>query len=123
MCAKETLNVIKAEVKRIKEQVISSLLTKININDMKVSVKPTLIFCMIDAEICNAVARCESTQNCYLCDAKQNLRARPKTKREKISNEVRELLEIRALAPIDQNAILSESSDIEESESDLEESD
>ncbi|GBO08970.1 hypothetical protein AVEN_208280-1 [Araneus ventricosus] len=31
-----------------------------------------------------------------------NLRARPKTKRGKISNEVRELLEIRAPPPIDQ---------------------
>ncbi|GBM00188.1 hypothetical protein AVEN_176422-1 [Araneus ventricosus] len=46
-----------------------------------------------------------------------------KTKRGKISNEVRELLEIIAPAPIDQEAILSESSDTEESESDLEESD
>ncbi|GBN79412.1 hypothetical protein AVEN_137103-1 [Araneus ventricosus] len=52
-----------------------------------------------------------------------NLRARPKTKRGKISNEVRELLEIRALAPIDQDAIISETSDAEESESDLEEPD
>ncbi|GBN31394.1 hypothetical protein AVEN_105315-1 [Araneus ventricosus] len=51
-----------------------------------------------------------------------NLRARPKTKGGKISKEVRELLEIRALAAIHQDAILSESSDTEESESDLEES-
>ncbi|GBM11349.1 hypothetical protein AVEN_13578-1 [Araneus ventricosus] len=48
-----------------------------------------------------------------------NLRSRPKIKRGKISNKVRELLEIRAPAPIDQDAILSESSDTEESESDL----
>ncbi|GBL75702.1 hypothetical protein AVEN_155009-1 [Araneus ventricosus] len=68
--AEETLNVIKtAEVKRIKEQV-SLLPTKISINDMEVSVKPTLIFCMIDGKICNAVAGCESTQTCYLCGAK-----------------------------------------------------
>ncbi|GBN08166.1 hypothetical protein AVEN_1033-1 [Araneus ventricosus] len=52
-----------------------------------------------------------------------NLRSRPKTKRVKISNEVRELLEIRAPGTIDQDAILSECSDTEESESDLEESD
>ncbi|GBO26461.1 hypothetical protein AVEN_127210-1 [Araneus ventricosus] len=51
-----------------------------------------------------------------------NLRSRPKTKRGKISNEVCELLEIRAPAPIDQDAILSEFSDTEESESDLEDS-
>ncbi|GBM48721.1 hypothetical protein AVEN_248262-1 [Araneus ventricosus] len=53
----------------------------------------------------------------------ENLSARPKPKRGKISNEVRELLEIRAPSPIDQEAILSESSDTEESESDREESD
>ncbi|GBL72728.1 hypothetical protein AVEN_127961-1 [Araneus ventricosus] len=201
MFVKETSNVIKTEVKRIKEQVISSLPTKISINDMEVSVKQTLIFCMIDGKMCNAVAGCESTQTCYLFGAKPSemnderimqkifnrdllslglsplhswirffecilhlsyrleikswpargaenenkvaekknqvqekfkseldpfiakLRVRPKTKRGKISNEVRELLEIRALAPIDQDAILSESSDTEESESDLEESD
>ncbi|GBM64861.1 hypothetical protein AVEN_157111-1 [Araneus ventricosus] len=70
MFTKETLNVIKTEVKRIKEQVIALLPTKININDMKVSVKPMLIFCMIDGKICNAVVGCESTQTCYLCDAK-----------------------------------------------------
>ncbi|GBM76199.1 hypothetical protein AVEN_55038-1 [Araneus ventricosus] len=52
-----------------------------------------------------------------------NFRARSKTKFGKISNEVRELLEIIAPAPIDQDAILSESSDAEKSESDLEESD
>ncbi|GBN16065.1 hypothetical protein AVEN_197256-1 [Araneus ventricosus] len=52
-----------------------------------------------------------------------NLGTRPKTKSGKISNEVRELLELRALAPIDQDVILSESSDTEESESVLEESD
>ncbi|GBM77807.1 hypothetical protein AVEN_142166-1 [Araneus ventricosus] len=52
-----------------------------------------------------------------------NLRACPKIKRGKISNEVRELLDIRVLSPIDQESILSESSDTEESESDREESD
>ncbi|GBN41660.1 hypothetical protein AVEN_13064-1, partial [Araneus ventricosus] len=51
-----------------------------------------------------------------------NLRSRPKTKRGKISNEIRELLEIRAPAPTDQDAILSESSDTDESERDLEDS-
>ncbi|GBL73785.1 hypothetical protein AVEN_230760-1 [Araneus ventricosus] len=70
MFSKETLNVIKTEDKRIKEQVISLLPTKISINDMEVSVKPTLIFCMIDGKICNAVAGCESTQTCYLCGVK-----------------------------------------------------
>ncbi|GBN95109.1 hypothetical protein AVEN_203137-1 [Araneus ventricosus] len=49
-----------------------------------------------------------------------NLRSRPKTKRGKISNEVRELLEIRAPAPINQDAVLSESSDLEESDLDSE---
>ncbi|GBO01152.1 hypothetical protein AVEN_64228-1 [Araneus ventricosus] len=191
MFAKETLIVINTKVKRIKDQVISLLPAKISINDKEVSVKPTLIFCMIDGKICNAVAGYESTQICYLCGAKPsemnderiimqktvnrdllslglsplhtwirflecilhfsyrleikswqveelkiktkwlsrenkfktNLRARPKTKCGKISNEVHELLEIRAPAPIDQDAILSESSNTEESESDLEESD
>ncbi|GBM70347.1 hypothetical protein AVEN_151485-1 [Araneus ventricosus] len=52
-----------------------------------------------------------------------NLRDLPKTKCEKISNEARELFEIRAKALIDQDAILSESSDAEETENDLEESD
>ncbi|GBL76820.1 hypothetical protein AVEN_53480-1 [Araneus ventricosus] len=52
-----------------------------------------------------------------------NLRSRPKTKHRKISNEVHELLEIRAPAPTDQDVYLSESSDIEESKSDFEESD
>ncbi|GBO24771.1 hypothetical protein AVEN_17149-1 [Araneus ventricosus] len=37
---------------------------------MEVSVKPALIFCIIDGKICNAVAGCESTQTCYLCGAK-----------------------------------------------------
>ncbi|GBN31393.1 hypothetical protein AVEN_105314-1 [Araneus ventricosus] len=37
---------------------------------MEVSVKPTLIFYIIDFKICNAVAGCESTQTCYLCGAK-----------------------------------------------------
>ncbi|GBN36511.1 hypothetical protein AVEN_10573-1 [Araneus ventricosus] len=55
MFSKETLYVIKTEVKRIKEQLISLLPTKISINDMEVSVKPTLIICMIDGKICNAV--------------------------------------------------------------------
>ncbi|GBM41033.1 hypothetical protein AVEN_180940-1 [Araneus ventricosus] len=52
-----------------------------------------------------------------------NLRSRPETIRGKISNEARELLEIRARVPFEKDAILSESSDIEESKSDLEESD
>ncbi|GBL76821.1 hypothetical protein AVEN_53481-1 [Araneus ventricosus] len=70
MFAKETLNIIKTEVKRTREQVKSLLPTKISLNDMEVSVKPTLIFCMIDGKICNAVAGCESTQSYYLCGAK-----------------------------------------------------
>ncbi|GBO08969.1 hypothetical protein AVEN_208279-1 [Araneus ventricosus] len=70
MFAKETLSAIKTEAKRIKEQVISLLPTKICINDMEVSVKPTLIFSMIDGKICNAVDGCESTQTSYLCGAK-----------------------------------------------------
>ncbi|GBM16744.1 hypothetical protein AVEN_9343-1 [Araneus ventricosus] len=70
MFSKETLNVIKIEVKSFKVQVISLLPTKISINDMEVSVKPTLIFCMIDGKICNAVAGCESAQTCYLFGAK-----------------------------------------------------
>lgn len=68
--AKETVDVIKTEVNKIKEQATSLLPTKININDLEVSVKPTLIFCMIDGKICNAVAACASTQTCYLCGAK-----------------------------------------------------
>ncbi|GBM64107.1 hypothetical protein AVEN_173261-1 [Araneus ventricosus] len=52
-----------------------------------------------------------------------NLRSCPETIRGKISNEASELLEIRARAPFEKDAILSESSDIEESKSDLEESD
>ncbi|GBM56366.1 hypothetical protein AVEN_56181-1, partial [Araneus ventricosus] len=52
-----------------------------------------------------------------------NLRSRPETIRGKISNEARELLEIRSRAPFEKDAILSESSDIEESKSDLEEPD
>ncbi|GBM99504.1 hypothetical protein AVEN_119782-1 [Araneus ventricosus] len=51
-----------------------------------------------------------------------NLCPCPKPKRGDISNEVCEFLEIRASAPIDQDAILSEFSDTEESESDIEES-
>ncbi|GBM51898.1 hypothetical protein AVEN_186185-1 [Araneus ventricosus] len=73
MFAKETSNVIKTEVKRTKEQVIPSLLTKISIHDMEVSPKPTLKFCMMDGKICNGVAGCESTQTCYLCIAKPNI--------------------------------------------------
>ncbi|GBL68283.1 hypothetical protein AVEN_101541-1 [Araneus ventricosus] len=69
MFSKETLNDIKTEIKTIKEQ-ISLLPTKICINDMEVSVKPTLIFSMIDGKICNAVDGCESTQTCYLCGSK-----------------------------------------------------
>ncbi|GBN51870.1 hypothetical protein AVEN_201368-1 [Araneus ventricosus] len=234
----------RAKFWRIKKQVISLLPTKISINDMKVSVKPTLISCMIDGKICNAVAGCESTQPCYLCGDKPSemnderiikqktvnrnllslglstlhtwirffecvlhlsyrleikswqargaknknnvagkkkktkfkselgllvdmpkqqtgntnvgdtalkhltstykkpenyilesthgtqcpsiyskLTCSSQNKYRKISNEVRELLEIRTPAPIDQDAILLESSDTEESESDLEESD
>ncbi|GBN34861.1 hypothetical protein AVEN_254851-1 [Araneus ventricosus] len=52
-----------------------------------------------------------------------NLRARTKTEHGKIIEKVCELLDIRAPAPIDQDTILSESSDTEESENDLEESD
>ncbi|GBM77806.1 hypothetical protein AVEN_142165-1 [Araneus ventricosus] len=70
MFAKETLNVIKTEFKRIKEQVISLLPTKICINDMGVSVKPTMIFCVIDGKICNPGTKCESTQTIFLCGAK-----------------------------------------------------
>ncbi|GBM51893.1 Retrovirus-related Pol polyprotein from transposon 412 [Araneus ventricosus] len=70
MFAKETLNVIKIEDKSIKEQVISMLPTKISINDIEVSLKPTLKFCMMDGKICNGVAGCELTQTCYLCGAK-----------------------------------------------------
>ncbi|GBN28137.1 hypothetical protein AVEN_218055-1 [Araneus ventricosus] len=71
MFAEETLNVIKTEFKSIKEQVIPLLPTKISITNLEVSIKPTLIFCMIDGKICNAVAECESTQTCYLRGAKQ----------------------------------------------------
>ncbi|GBO34618.1 hypothetical protein AVEN_230585-1 [Araneus ventricosus] len=70
MLVEKTLNVIKTEVKRIKEQEKSLLSTKIGINNMEVSVKPTLIFCMIDDKMCNAVAGCESTQTGYLYGAK-----------------------------------------------------
>ncbi|GBL88559.1 hypothetical protein AVEN_14784-1 [Araneus ventricosus] len=162
MFTKETLDVIKTEVKRIKEQVISLLPTKISIHDREVSVKPTLIFCMIAGKICkldlnqhrlitcavpslvnfrkrhkrkfkelftrktsrintnkDLINRLLLTSDPFIA----NLHARPKTKRGKISNEVRELLEIRTPAPIEQDAILSDYSDTEESESDLEESD
>lgn len=68
--AKETVNVITTEVNKIKEQVTSLSPTKIIVNDIEVLVKPTLIFCMIDGKICNAVASCASTQTCYLCGAK-----------------------------------------------------
>ncbi|KAJ8720846.1 hypothetical protein PYW08_006311 [Mythimna loreyi] len=70
MIAKETVNVITTEVNKIKEQVTSLSPTKMIVNDIKVLVKPTLIFCMIDGKICNDVASYASTQTCYLCDAK-----------------------------------------------------
>lgn len=68
--AKETPNVIVTEVDKIKEQAKSLVPTKIIVNDMEVLVKSTLIFCMIDGKICNAVSSCTSTQTCYICGAK-----------------------------------------------------
>ncbi|GBM64859.1 hypothetical protein AVEN_157110-1 [Araneus ventricosus] len=49
----------------------------------------------------------------------ENLRSRPKIKHGKISNEAHELLEIRAPAPTDQDANISKSSNLEESDLDF----
>lgn len=68
--AKETVSVITMEVNKIKEQITSLSPVKIIVNDKEVLVEPTLIFCMIDGKICNAVSSYASTQTCYLCGAK-----------------------------------------------------
>lgn len=64
--AKETPTIIVSEVDKIKEQARSLIPTEIIVNDMEVLVKPTLIFCMIDGKICNAVSSCTATQTCYI---------------------------------------------------------
>lgn len=68
--AKESSALIVTEVNKVKEQAETLLPTKILINNMEILVKSTLIFCMIDGKICNAVASCASTQTCYICGAK-----------------------------------------------------
>lgn len=68
--AKETVNLITTEVDKIKSEIETLSPTKIFVNELEVLIKPTLIFCMIDGKICNAIASCASTQTCYLCGAK-----------------------------------------------------
>lgn len=68
--AKETVELINTEVKKIKNQVSLLSPTKIVVNGVETLVKAKMIFCMVDGKVCNAVASCASTQTCYLCGAK-----------------------------------------------------
>lgn len=65
--AKESIQVITTEVRKVEDQITTLLPTKNLVNGIEVLVKHTLIFCMIDGKVCNAVSSCPSTQTCYLC--------------------------------------------------------
>ncbi|GBO14644.1 hypothetical protein AVEN_207351-1 [Araneus ventricosus] len=69
--AKESTDLITAEVEKIKHQIKELEPTKIFF-DLEISVTPTLIICIVDGKVCNAVSSCSSTQTCYLCRAKPN---------------------------------------------------
>ncbi|GBM89576.1 hypothetical protein AVEN_258646-1 [Araneus ventricosus] len=70
--AKESTDLITTEVEEIKHQIKELEPTKIFFGDLEISVTPTLIFCIVDRKVCNAVSSCASTQTCYLCGAKPN---------------------------------------------------
>ncbi|GBN05154.1 hypothetical protein AVEN_182360-1 [Araneus ventricosus] len=70
--AKESTDLITAEVEKIKHQIKELEPTKIFFDDLEISATPPLMFCMVDGKFCNAVSSCSSTQTCYLCRAKPN---------------------------------------------------
>ncbi|GBL89092.1 hypothetical protein AVEN_255229-1 [Araneus ventricosus] len=70
--AKESTDLITTEVEEIKHRIKELEPTKIFFADLEISVTPTLIFCIVDGKVCNAVSSCPSTQTCYLCGAKPN---------------------------------------------------
>lgn len=67
--AKESADLITTEVNKIRQQIETLTHTKIALNDLDITITPTLIFCMVDGKVCNAVSSCSSTQRCYLCGA------------------------------------------------------
>lgn len=66
---KETRNVINREVNNVKDKIESLIPTKVIVNGIEVLIESSLILCMIDGKVCNALASCSSTQSCYLCGA------------------------------------------------------
>ena len=43
--------------------------TKVSLGNIDIMIIPTIILCMIDRKVCNAVS-CSSAQCCYMCGAK-----------------------------------------------------
>ncbi|GBM16426.1 hypothetical protein AVEN_94924-1 [Araneus ventricosus] len=70
--AKESTDLITTEVEKIKHQIKELEPKKIFFHDLEISLTPTLIFCMVNGKVCNAVSSCPSTQTCYLCGTKPN---------------------------------------------------
>ena len=66
---KETREVIVTEVQKIETQIDKLIPTKVELEDFNFQVEATLILCMIDGKVCNALSAYTSSQVCYLCGA------------------------------------------------------
>lgn len=67
--AKETRDVIINEVKHIQDQILALAPTSIQTENFNFKVRATLVLCMIDGKVCNALSTYKSSQACYLCGA------------------------------------------------------
>lgn len=67
---KESTEIINSEIKYIKTQINSLNNTKLENNrHIKIEVKHTLTFTMVDGKVCNAANNAKSTMRCYICGA------------------------------------------------------
>lgn len=68
--SKESTDLINKEVDIIKQQIENLTPTKISLGDLNITITATMLLCMIDGKVCNALSSCSSAQCCYLCGAK-----------------------------------------------------
>ena len=81
---KETPETIKKEVDHINSEIAALIPTEIIVNDINLKVKTTLILCMVDGKVCNALSNYTSSQTCYICGATPKSMNIPNSFRENV---------------------------------------
>ena len=66
----ESTDLITKEVNYLRQKIEMLTPSKVSLGNLDITIIPTMILCMIDGKVCNAVSSCSSAQCCYICEAK-----------------------------------------------------